>query len=881
MKKVSVFLMLAMLVSAVFSYAPAASAATTVDNMPAWTKCADEQGVCDFTGTKEVRYGTDGSYFSNTATDGIGCSNEEWGDPAPLQSKHCDARDLLPEGTPSVTGTLDDDFKTFTIRFDRSIAPSGTPEQLKSAITIKQAGSAEFEALGEGDSVAYDAEDPDAIVLTLDQQLVGDRHAVRIAAGAVVLDGETEPYTAPIELSGIVGADIVPPAFIGAESLANGGSVKLHFDEAITPVFPDTIEDEGAAIAYLQSQIQVAQDGEHFSPLVNDLIEVGGDNSSIQISYRNDLKIVSGPKTKFKLAAGLFKDAAGNMTPELILDVSPPAIQSAALSSDNHDVTVTFDRNIYTTPFYNASKQLNSRIWLKEGSGHRRDLGTNDTVEVVGDKLNIHFATALNGESSQIVISGGTLQDANGNYYSDEMASPYLPANPGGDTSDTAGPEYINYLLSSDLKQLTLQFNEKVAMSQQDLAAFKQNFRWYNSQVGYVNGLPSDATVTVSGQTVIIYFNTLIDENVFYVRFDLSKITDLAGNYSDYGRVWTNWIDVNNDATFGMNNANIGFNGRFLSLYFEAGPLEDLTVDENGSHLKEKIKISTDNGVTFNPLSTEDKVILSGSSIGILLHNRIVAGTMQVEIDPGVLTDSHHYLVNVGGRRTITSNRPQLSGYLFSDADTALKFENSPEWRNHIQSVKVWDYENATYRELTKSEYDLTDSEIKIHKGVFLKDRSYEIAIESEGYSTQYYDGYAYKSSDLFYMTAPSISKKNGVTAEVFIYNRAYGSQNSSAFNVLSSSSNASAQDVVFELFDGDTPVSIVAAELAVGTGKYTAKFSVSDAALTSKNYTVKAFIVSSFDGEMGNVGLNLGTVKTQLEIDEAMVLSEYNDDRD
>lgn len=875
-------MMLAMMVFAAFSYAPAASATTTVDNMPAWTKCADEQGVCDFTGTKEVRYGTDGNYFSDTATDGIECSNEEWGDPAPLQSKHCDARDLLPEGTPNVTGTLDDDFKTFTIRFDRSIAPSGTPEQLKSAITIKQVGTPEFAALGEADSVAYNVQDPDAIVLKLDQRLVGDHHAVRIAAGAVVLEGETVPYAAPIELSGIVGADIVPPAFVGAESLNDGEGVKLHFDEAITPVFPDTMEDEGEAIAYLQSQIQVAQDGEHFSPLVNDLINFSGDSSSIQISYQNDLKIVSGPKTKIKLAVGLFKDAAGNTTPELILDVSPPAIKSAALSSDNHDVTVTFDRNIYTTPFYNASMQLKSRIWLKEGSGHRRDLGANDTVEVVGDKLNIHFATALNGESSQIVISGGTLQDANGNYYSDELASPYLQANPEGDISDTAGPEYIDYQLSSDLKELTLKFNEEVAMSTQDLAAFKQNFSWYNSQVGYVNGLPSSATVTVSGRTVNIHFNTLIDENVFYVGFDLSKIADLAGNYSDNGIRWTNWIDVNNDATFRMRNANIGINGRFISLYFEAGPLEDLTVDENGSHLKEKIKISTDNGVTFNPLSTEDKVILSGSSIGILLHNRIVAGTMQVEIDSGILTDSHHYLVNVEGRQTITYNMPQMSGYLFSNADTVLKFENSPEWKSHIQSVKIWDYANRTYRELSKSEYDLTDSEIKIHKGIFLKDRSYEITVESEGYSTQYYDGYAYKSSDIFYMTAPSITKTSGITAKVFIYNLVYGNGNKNNASLLSSSEsggNTGTQAVVFELFDGNTPVSIAAAELAIGTGTYSANFNVTDAA--TKNYTVKAFVVSSFDSDTLNLGLNLGTVKTQAEIDEAMIMSQNNNNQD
>ncbi|MDG0811417.1 hypothetical protein [Cohnella rhizosphaerae] len=90
-----------------------------------------------------------------------------------------------------------------------------------------------------------------------------------------------------------------------------------------------------------------------------------------------------------------------------------------------------------------------------------------------------------------------------------------------------------------------------------------------------------------------------------------------------------------------------------------------------------------------------------------------------------------------------------------------------------------------------------------------------------------------------------------------------------------SSNANVGSQAVVFELFDGTTPVSIATAELAIGTGTYTAKFNIGDK--DSTNYTVKAFVVSSFDSDTGYMGLNLGTVKTQAEIDEAMIMPQNN----
>jgi hypothetical protein len=55
-----------------------------------WTKCADENGTCSFSGTKTVRYGAGSSWYTKTATSSIGCNNTVFGDPAPGIFKECD-----------------------------------------------------------------------------------------------------------------------------------------------------------------------------------------------------------------------------------------------------------------------------------------------------------------------------------------------------------------------------------------------------------------------------------------------------------------------------------------------------------------------------------------------------------------------------------------------------------------------------------------------------------------------------------------------------------------------------------------------------------------------------------------------------------------------
>lgn len=69
--------------------APAPAPAVT------WTYCAGENGSCAFSGTRQVRYGANGTYAFRTATGIIGCSNDVFGDPLYGTVKTCEVSSVV------------------------------------------------------------------------------------------------------------------------------------------------------------------------------------------------------------------------------------------------------------------------------------------------------------------------------------------------------------------------------------------------------------------------------------------------------------------------------------------------------------------------------------------------------------------------------------------------------------------------------------------------------------------------------------------------------------------------------------------------------------------------------------------------------------------
>jgi len=66
-----------------------------------WTRCAYEGNACNFSGTRQVRYGANNTYAYVTATSTVACSNGVFGDPVYGVAKTCDYGDAITTTAPA------------------------------------------------------------------------------------------------------------------------------------------------------------------------------------------------------------------------------------------------------------------------------------------------------------------------------------------------------------------------------------------------------------------------------------------------------------------------------------------------------------------------------------------------------------------------------------------------------------------------------------------------------------------------------------------------------------------------------------------------------------------------------------------------------------
>ena len=88
--------------------APVVSVPTPTITSAMWSPCGSEGGFCSFSGTMQVRYGSNGQYAYQIATGSIACTNGTFGDPAYGVTKTCEYTPLsspVPTSTPTPTIT--------------------------------------------------------------------------------------------------------------------------------------------------------------------------------------------------------------------------------------------------------------------------------------------------------------------------------------------------------------------------------------------------------------------------------------------------------------------------------------------------------------------------------------------------------------------------------------------------------------------------------------------------------------------------------------------------------------------------------------------------------------------------------------------------------
>lgn len=770
----------------------------------------------------------------------------------------------------SATAEVSSNNAAVTVTFNTYAQPAGSLSDLMDGIQIERSGSEQWVDLA-ADSAGNDISmnGDGALVITLGTALTGTDNSIQIAAGAV-MNTEERLSANVLTLSSIAAHDITAPVVTGSRS--NDGSwLRVFFDENFSLNVPDGATGEQAA-AFLKSRLSVAGDGEHFAPFTNNEGSAYQNNArELYLNYNNNMKIISGLNTVIRIASGTLKDAAGNLNAEMNLHVSPPIIQSVAVSNDNHDVVVTFNKEVLNNT--SSDDNLKSNIYLvRTVSGQEKSLKAlvaQDTVSIESNKLSIHFAEALSGTESQISINGGALTDLNGNVQEQRTISGFLETAVGGvdpNPADTTMPAYLYSSVSDDYQNITFVFNEEIFNAKGSDSKFLEDVQWYDPYRNqWLYTLPSDVTFTFSGTKLILHFPEPLTGYQYYYQINPGHFMDAAGNVLT-GYAATNWIYPQNQAAgLSYNGGYFSGDGRFLSLSFNTNTaLADQTLVDGVSHLNEYITISTDHGVTYSALDPLDTVSLFGSQIGIIFYNAKQQGSVKVKVAPGVLSDLYDSKRNSTVEATVAYNTPELTGYFYSNTESEFAFTDNAAWREHVGKVTVYDRNVGQYRTLNASEYVLSEGKLTLAGGIFTAGTRYTVTVDAEGYSSKYLEGGAYKSSEVFSMTAPVVTADNGITATIRLFNNAYAEEVNGN------------QTILFELFDGNAPVSIVAANLKLSTGTYSANFNVSDVAV-NPNYSVKAYVVSRYGNDPANLGLNLATVKTPLELDLAILAANEN----
>ncbi len=181
------------------------------DGSAEWTYCADENSVCSFSGTMEVRYwGYDSNtsatvgFINKIATNNIFCASTYFGgDPAYGVAKKCYYRSLqLDSG--AIATTVSGLNNNVSVTFNVYAKQAGTTADLKNKITIKKTSGGNFEALGTNDTVMNSTSTPSAskLEINLNETLVGSENVIKIDGGAFV-DSAGTPYLQPIVIKDI------------------------------------------------------------------------------------------------------------------------------------------------------------------------------------------------------------------------------------------------------------------------------------------------------------------------------------------------------------------------------------------------------------------------------------------------------------------------------------------------------------------------------------------------------------------------------------------------------------------------------------------------------------------------------------------------------
>lgn len=604
--------------------------------------------------------------------------------------------------------------------------------------------------------------------------------------------------------------------------------------------------------------------GAYIALALNDTVSINNDGSSnLHIHFFESLTPGS---YKVKITENALKNSSGLVTAneitsdEIVVgDHNAPVYQGFDVNEDGHVVTLKFDKEIYLNPNEQycvwwsgvcTQKPLADFVYFKTSEDGFQQLTTDyGTMQIDANKLIITFNSALSGAANKIFIYERAFIDEAGNVLNSGITTNYI------DVTGIGAPQYVSSNIDNLNHDWNLYFNKNVKINSAFLGDLKAAIT-VSKDGGVLTPLNTVTSITYSQNKVVLHFaNAFVDSNI-QVNVPASAFTS-ENNVVLTDAITTEPISPNNFYEPQMYYQFL-VSQHSVKIYYSThqGNLVDNTINGTGTHLKDYVTYSTDKGVTFVPLQSEDSVILDESSITVYFAH-VIEGNLQIKVAANALKDSTGVVLTSDTVTDDLNTRnypPKLTGSFFSNVASVLTFEDNATWRNKIQRVVLAE---GTYswseRTLLPSEYTISAGKLIIHQGVLEKDSYYQIRIDSDGFNTTYSNGMdAINSQDSYYITPIRIDTTSGITAKVKI------AENQSDGHL----------HVIFQLLNDQTPVSIVAAESDYFyAGTFSANFNVADAATNSK-YKVRAFVVSEYSNSPLSVGANLATQISDAEYD-------------
>lgn len=304
-------------------------------------------------------------------------------------------------------------------------------------------------------------------------------------------------------------------------------------------------------------------------------------------------------------------------------DMVPPVYQSAAINGTNKVVTLTFSENLLANV-----PDLKSAVTFAANGTNFAPLGAGDSVAINENTLVVTFNTALTGSSNKIKVAANSLKDVSGNVLSAVTTTGAI------ETFDITAPAYQGAVIDSAKKVVTMTFSENLVANVTDLKSAVT----FSSDLTNFTALGLDDAVAISGNTLVVTFNTALTGDNNKVKVAANSLKDAAGNV--LGTETTTVALVGLDITApAYQNAAIDSTNKIVTLTFSE------TLAANVTDLKGAVTFSSD-GTNFAALGDGDNVAVSGNTLVVIFDAALTGSSNKISIAAGSLKDEAGNILN-------------------------------------------------------------------------------------------------------------------------------------------------------------------------------------------------------------------------------------------